>query len=268
MRYVYVQDVIGTSNSLSGFAGASAPYSAAVEKLQLDLQAFAEAAGNMDYHPGKHDGLYGKNTHAAVIRVTRDYLIPRGSIESTCQSTCNTLWARAAAACAECLGRMLASMNNLTITPVAPAESGSMELFGLRGTGDEMEVEFPEGIPVDEEPSNVASGRLTDAEIAEVVAAYRQFMVAYVAEYGDGGQLDPQQIMRREDVDRETAERLAEERRRAAEVVPPAPTPHKAGFSWWWLLLLAGVGGAAWYAYRKSQEPEDVSEYSGCGCGE
>ena len=283
MRYVYIEDVSGSEASLrglrgcrscGGFAGASAPYSAAVEKLQRHLAALADAAGSLDYHPGKIDGLYGPDTHAAVIRVTRDYLIPRGSIESTCQSTCNTLWARAESACAECLGRMLASMNNLTIAVAQAVSTSTGGFHGFRGTGDEMEVEFPEEPVEPVEPVEVPPP-LTAAEIAEIVGRYRAFLAAYIAEYGDGGQLDPTQIMRREDVDRETAEQLAAERRAEAEAAAAAlvkpPSPRKAGFSWWWLLLFAGVGGGMYYAYRRSQQggadPDEVEEFSDCGCG-
>lgn len=261
MRYVYAEDVIGATSALGscrgcGSFGQSGPYSAAVKKLQIALRAVAQATGNDDYHPGPADGLYGRNTHAALIRVSRDFLEPQGLVSKECRSTCNTLWLRAKSACQECLATILRAIS----------ASGQVSVDAGLGASGPLPVSLPG------EPDLT----LTEAEIAEIADRYGAFLDAYVARYGDGGQLDPAQIARREDVSLEEAERLAAERRAAQEgggtTPPPTPTQprrqvQKAGFSWWWILLFAGLGGAAWYAWKKGKRTssKEVTEYTGLG---
>lgn len=303
MRYAYTEDVIGTTSNLSGLGksggcrscgggakqaiqprrpamrglggfGQSGPFSAAVKKLQTGLRALATSVGNDDYHPGPADGLYGKNTHAAVLRVSRDFLEPQGLTTAECRSTCNTLALAAKSACADCLVTILRAYNGAQALPAA----------------EETNVGVSLGAAVPDEPAGTPTPeRLTDAEIAEIAGRYRAFLDAYVAKYGDGGVLDPAQIARREDVSMEEAERLAAARRGGTPVTPGTTTPgqpqlQKAGFSWWWVALFVGLGGAAWYAWnqgggkRGRTSPSEVTEYAGfgrrrlppkggCGCG-
>jgi hypothetical protein len=129
-----------------GAFGQSGAESAAVWKLQAGLRAFAATAG-VDYNPGAPDGRYGKNTHAAVLRVARDYLEPTGKSTVSCRSLCNSLRARAKSGCAACLSDVILP----ALTSVA------------------------------------ASLALTPGEIADVVEGYRGFLDAYVAEHGDSG---------------------------------------------------------------------------------
>jgi peptidoglycan hydrolase-like protein with peptidoglycan-binding domain len=271
MRYVYAEDVIGTTDGLSGCRGCggfgqSGPYSAAVAKLQQSLKSIAAETDDVDYDPGKVDGKYGLETHAALLRVSRDFLEPQGLVESTCRSTCNTLRLRARSACADCIEQILRAYNDARLRLTTHETGVGVSLQDLAGFGS-TDADTP--------------NRLTDAEIAEVADRYKAFLDAYIAKYGDGGELDPRQIARREGVSLEEAERLAAERRAAAEGPAPAPSSpsagkppiQKAGFSWWWLVLFLGLGGAMWYAWRKRREedergwtlPEDVTEYTGLG---
>lgn len=289
MRYVYTEDVIGTTSALGGCRscggglqgfGQSGPYSDAVKRLQTGLRALAVALDNNDYHPGLDDGLYGRNTHAAILRLARDYLEPRGITSSTCRSTCNTLWLRAKGACADCLAQMLRGINDAFVgmtygeTDVPPEDAATTitpEMQGFGGYG----------------ATDAGAQRLSEADITEITNRYRAFLDAYVAEYGDGGQLDPAQIARREDVSMEEAERRAAERQaaQAPAVPPPAPQLQKAGFSGWWILLFLGLGTGAWYMWDQEQKKgghkklprqtqratahalHGLPPVGGCGCG-
>ena len=145
-----------------------------------------------------------------------------------CQSMCNTLRTAAESACAQCIAEALPA---LTVA---------------------MPDTWPEFSP---------------AEVDAVVSSYRAFLAAYIAEYGEGGELDPAQISRREDVPMDEAERLAAERlaeadRLAAEesarvaaaaAAGAASGVRRAGFSWWWVVLFVGVGSGLWFATRKGK---------------
>lgn len=119
-------------------------------------------------------------------------------------------------------------------------------------------------------------------EVRAIVNAYRQFLDAYIAQYGEGGLLDPAQIARREVVSLEEAERLAMERRaaedaarlaaaeaarlaaeeeaarRAAAEGGAGPGIQRAGFSgWWWVVLFVGLGGGLMYAAYKDKKQQE-----------
>lgn len=205
-----------------GAFGQSAPPRPAVTALQRALRALATSAGDMDYHPGPADGAYGMNTHAAVIRFSRDFLEPEGTVSATCRSTCNTLRSSSKSFCKDCLAQMLA------------AAAGG-KLPGLS---------------------------FTPADIDAVTAAYGEWLDAYIAQYGEGGELDPAQIARREDVSLEEAARLAAERSGttpggdtvAVAEIPSGGPAVTAKFPWLAVVLVAGVIGgtaaAGWYYSR------------------
>lgn len=142
-----------------------------------------------------------------------------------CQSMCNTLRTAAEAECARCIAEALPALT----------------------------IALPDSWP-----------EFSPAEVDAVVASYRAFLAAYIAEYGEGGELDPAQIARREDVSREEAERLAAERQAeadrlaaaaaAAVAAAGAPVVRQAGFSWWWLVLFGAIGSGLWLATRKTEK--------------
>jgi peptidoglycan hydrolase-like protein with peptidoglycan-binding domain len=205
-----------------GAFGQSAPARPAVTALQRALRAYATSTGDMDYHPGPADGAYGMNTHAAVIRFSRDVLEPAGIVSRTCRSTCNTLRSSSKAFCKDCLAQMLTSM-------------ADARLPGLSLSGE---------------------------DVGEIAAAYGEWLDAYIARYGEGGELDPAQIARREDVSLEEAARLAAERSGATPggdtvavtEIPSGGPAMAAKFPWLAVLLVAGVLGgtaaAGWYYSR------------------
>lgn len=206
--------------------GQSASSQPAVSKLQSRLRVIADETGNMDYHPGPVDGQYGMNTHAAILRISRDYLEPEGLVSSTCRSTCNTLWARAKSACKDCLGTILGAM-----------------------------AQKVDGVD------------LSSADINDIANAYGEFLDAYIAKYGDGGQLDPAQIARREDVSLDEAERLAMERSgetgdtvAEADIQQTPPPTRAAKFPWLAVglvvVLVGGAAAAGWYYSRKGETEE------------
>lgn len=178
-RYLFVDpsDALG---ALRGF-GQSAPASSSVAAFQTVAQQYARDVGNVDYDPGGVDGLYGKNTHAAIIRLARDLLVPEGIVPQTMCSTCNSLWVRAKGACQDYLGTILSALN--------------IRLPGLA---------------------------LSPSQISDIQIAYTQWLDAYITEYGDGGELDPMQIVRREDVPVDEAVALAAERAAEADRVAEA----------------------------------------------
>jgi hypothetical protein len=79
--------------------GQSAPAVPAVAELQRALRLVWERTGNNDYFPGPDDGQYGLNTHAAILRMSRDYLESDGTIPTQYRSTCNTLSSSAKGVC-------------------------------------------------------------------------------------------------------------------------------------------------------------------------
>lgn len=244
MPYVFTKEYfpLAGCNSCGGGGfgsfGASAPRSDAVLKLQQALKDYAAQSDNVDYDPGPLDGQYGKNTHAAVIRLGVALL--GWTAGPGCQSQCNTLRTEVKSVCADCIEGAL---------PEMATKLGS--------------VSFDSG------------------EVRAIVAAYRAFLDAYIAEYGEGGELDPAQIARREGVDLEEAERLAAARRAEEEAARLAaaeaarlaaeeeaarraaaggagPGIQRAGFSgWWWVVLFVGLGGGLMYAAYKDKQKQE-----------
>jgi hypothetical protein len=179
MRYLYV-DPSDPFSALRGF-GVSASASSAVSLAQQALKSYALDTGNIDYDPGPVNGLYGRNTHAAILRVARDTLESLLFSTPEMRSTCNTMRSEAKSACQDYIGTMLRGMNQ-TIPGLA----------------------------------------LTPEQIEEVQKAYVLFLEAYIIEYGEGGELDPAQIARREDVPIDEAAVLAAERAAESDRVAEA----------------------------------------------
>lgn len=178
-RYLFV-DPSNALGVLRGF-GQSAPASSAVSVLQASVKQYAQQTGNGDYDPGPVDGLYGKNTHAAILRLARDLLEPLVFSTAEMRSTCNTLRVNAKGACQDYLGTMLRGLNET--------------LPGLA---------------------------LSPSQITDVQIAYTQWLDAYITEYGDGGELDPYQIARREDLPFEDAVVIADARSAESDRVAEA----------------------------------------------
>jgi hypothetical protein len=229
MPYVYTKEFIPQANEFMGFGafGQSAPANSAVRELQRALKQVSVDLDNTDYDPGPVDGRYGRNTHAALIRVGRDML--GWTAGPGCQSQCNTLRSAVQEVCADCIAEAL------------PQLADKMPATGLS---------------------------LSSADVAAIVGAYKDFLNAYIAEYGEGGELDPLQIARRDGMSIEEATEVAEARRAAAEgsdtvattagsgtTNRPGQQLQQAGFSWWWVVLFAGIGsGLVYMAYEDKKK--------------
>lgn len=212
----------GTYEVVFGQSAAPRP---AVGKVQHALRALYASTNNEDYFPGPEDQAYGLNTHAAILRISRDFLEPAGRSDATCRSQCNTLASSAKSVCKDCLAAMLAAM-------------AGTALPGLS---------------------------LSSEEINSIADAYGEWLDAYIAKYGEHGEFDPAQIARREGVSLDEAARLAAERvgatTPAGDMVAsgeiPAGGVQAAKFPWLAVLLATGVVGgtvvAGMYAEHKGK---------------
>ena len=113
--------------------------------------------------------------------------------------------------------------------------------------------------------SKVPGLGISAADIASVVSAYKEWLDAYIAKYGEGGALDPMVIANQEGVSREEAERLAAERTAAAAAAAaalatgeiPSGAPATAKFPWLAVVLvtvvIGGTAAAGWWLDRKGK---------------
>jgi len=219
--------------------GQSAPYSPAVEKLQGALQKISTAEAEPLYYPGGKDGAYGLNTHAAFIRVARDYL---GWVTGPgCQSICNTLRVTSESACAACIKQALSQFSSI---PAAGASFSATEATAV---------------------ANAYSAFLRD------------YIASYGDAVGDGGvtmsddvvppeadalppAVDPIPIEEPTELPPDTVltpsgDALTEG---GGEDVFAPSGAQQAGFSWWWLLVgVVAVGGVVGGVYYYSSREDE-----------
>lgn len=171
-RYMFV-DPSNALGVLRGF-GQSAPASSAVAAFQASAKQYAQQTGNVEYDPGPVDGLYGKNTHAAILRLSRDLLEPLIFSTAQMRSTCNSLWVKAKSACQDYIGTMLRGLNETLpglalsaaqITDVQIAYTQWLDAYvteyGDGGVIDPEQIARREDVPMDE------AELLADARAAE-----------------------------------------------------------------------------------------------------
>lgn len=116
-------------------------------------------------------------------------------------------------------------------------------------------------------PGVVPGLALSSAEISEIVAAYKEFIDAYVAEYGDEGYTDPHAIANAQGISLDEATAIAAQRAAAAAAAAsgvttgggiPGGGASNASFPWLGLLVAGGIIGGTlglgWYYDRKGKQ--------------